>query len=73
MAKEKIVVDNRKKWHRHVSNNSAPGVIYGLGVLGAIIYYLQHATTFWMGIIGILKAIVWPAFIVFRLHEFFKL
>ncbi len=71
MAKDEM--KENKKWHHHVRENSGPGAIYGLGVIGAAIYYLQHATTLWLGILGILKALVWPAFIVFRLHEFFKL
>jgi len=48
------------------------GAVYGLGVIGAGIYFIQHANTFWMGVLGILKAIVWPAFIVFKLLELFK-
>lgn len=42
------------------------GAVYGLGFIGAAIYYLTHAETFWMGVIGILKAIVWPAFVVYK-------
>jgi hypothetical protein len=38
--------------------------IYGLGFIGAAIYYLSNATDFWMGVLGFLKAIVWPAFLV---------
>lgn len=47
--------------------------VYGLGFVGAVIYFLMHATTFWLGVLGILKAIVWPAFLVFKLLEFFRL
>ena len=43
---------------------------YFLGFLGAAIYYIQQATGFWMGALGILKAIVWPAFIVHKLLGF---
>ena len=39
---------------------------YGLGLIGALVYYLGSATTFWMGLVGFLKAIVWPAFLVFE-------
>jgi len=41
------------------------GGIYGLGFIGAAIYYISTATSFWSGVLGILKAIVWPAFVVF--------
>lgn len=43
------------------------GGIYGLGFLGAVIYYISTATSFWNGVLGILKAVVWPAFLVFEL------
>lgn len=54
-------------------NHAAGGAVYGMGFLGAAIYFIQHATTFWMGVIGILKAIVWPAFLVYKLLEFFRM
>lgn len=44
--------------------------VYGLGFVGAAIYYISQATTFWMGVLGILKAIVWPAFLVFELLKY---
>ncbi|HUI91308.1 MAG TPA: hypothetical protein VLX68_03580 [Chitinivibrionales bacterium] len=48
-------------------HNSGSGAVYGLGFIGAVIYYLSHAATFWVGVLGFLKAIVWPVFIVFGL------
>ena len=47
------------------------GGCYGLGFLGAAIYYISTATDFWMGVLGILKAIVWPAFLVYYALKFF--
>lgn len=41
--------------------------IYGLGFIGAAIYYIQTATGFWGGVLGVLKAIVWPAFLIHKL------
>ena len=43
------------------------GAVYFLGFVGAAIYYIQQATGFWQGVLGVLKAIVWPAFIVYKL------
>ncbi len=43
------------------------GAVYGLGFIGAAIYYISTATGFWMGVLGILKALVWPAFLVYEL------
>ncbi len=45
---------------------ASSNTVYGLGFIGAIIYYISHATSFWMGVIGFLKSIVWPAFLVYE-------
>jgi hypothetical protein len=49
------------------SNNCA---IYGLGFVGSAVYYVSTATGFWMGVLGVLKSIVWPAFVVFEILKF---
>lgn len=47
--------------------NSAPaGAVYGLGFIGAVIYFISTATSFWVGVLGFLKAIVWPVFLVYE-------
>lgn len=55
-----------KKWHHHAGNGGG-GAVYGLGFIGAAVYYISHATGFWMGVLGFLKAIVWPAILVYQL------
>jgi hypothetical protein len=42
------------------------GAVYGLGLIGAIVYYIQIADGFWLGVLGVLKALVWPAFLVYH-------
>lgn len=49
---------------------SCSGAGYGLGFIGAAVYYISSATGFWMGVLGFLKAIVWPAFLVFELLKY---
>ena len=51
-------------------NRSTSEAVYGLGLIGAAVYYIQHASAFWPGVLGLLKAIVWPAFLVYRLLGF---
>ena len=46
--------------------------VYCVGFIGALIYFIQHAHSFWAGVLGILKAMVWPAFVVYKLLEFLK-
>ena len=52
---------------------SSGGVIYGLGFIGAAVYYISTATSFWMGVWGFVKAILWPAFLVHGLLQFLGL
>ncbi len=44
--------------------------VYGLGLIGALVYYIQAADGFWAGVLGILKALVWPAFVIYDLLKF---
>lgn len=50
-------------------NNASGGAVYGLGLIGAAIYFVSNADTFLVGIIGLLKAIVWPAFLIYYAFE----
>ncbi len=43
--------------------------VYGLGFIGALVYFIQHADTFAQGLLGLLKALVWPALIVYKFLE----
>ncbi len=49
-----------------IYHNTSSNAVYGLGFIGAAIYYIMQATGFWMGVMGFLKAIVWPAFLVYE-------
>jgi hypothetical protein len=66
--KEKVI--KIKKMH---GGGAAGGSVYGLGFIGALIYFIQNSDTFWIGVLGILKAIVWPAFLVHGLLDFLNL
>jgi len=37
------------------------------------VYFIGHAASFWLGVLGLLKAIVWPAFLVWGVLNFIKL
>ncbi|MCB0497393.1 MAG: hypothetical protein KDC79_14725 [Cyclobacteriaceae bacterium] len=49
-----------------VQKNASSGAVYGMGFLGAAIYYITTATSFGMGVLGFIKAIFWPGFLVFE-------
>lgn len=40
--------------------------LYFMGFIGAAVYYVQLADTFWVGVLGVLKALVWPAMIAYK-------
>jgi len=50
--------------------NGCCGGVYFVGFIGAAIYYIATATSFWGGVLGVLKALVWPAFLVFEVFKF---
>ena len=59
---------NMKGTHEH-----GCGAIYGIGLIGAAVYFIGQAGTFWLGVLGLLKAIVWPAFLVYYALKFLGL
>ncbi|MBP9686415.1 MAG: hypothetical protein KBD66_01280 [Candidatus Doudnabacteria bacterium] len=44
--------------------------VYGMGLIGAAVYFISTANGFWMGVLGILKALVWPAILVYEAFQF---
>lgn len=54
--------------NKYAENSS--GWIYCLGIAGSFIYYLQSVSGFWEGVLAFLKALVWPAFVVYHLFKF---
>jgi len=52
------------------SSGACGGAVYGLGFVGAVVYYIASASGFWMGVLGFFKAIVWPAFVVFEVLKY---
>ena len=62
------MADNvRRRGAGHAGGGDA---VYGLGLIGALIWYIGQADGFWPGVLGVLKALVWPAFVVYDLLRF---
>ena len=49
-----------------MQSGAPSGAVYGLGFIGSAVYFISVATGFWMGVLGFLKAIVWPAILVYE-------
>lgn len=58
---------------RNIKKGGVSSGIYGLAFLGALVYYLQHAATFGAGALGVVKALFWPAVLVYNIMEYLKM
>ncbi len=73
--KEKEDCKKWKKMHNHHGGGAGAGAgaVYGFGLIGALVYYIQHAQSFTEGLLGVLKALVWPAILLYRVLELLKM
>ena len=55
-----------------MKHNAGSGAIYGMGMLGALVYFIQHSTSFLDGVIGIFKALFWPGVVLYKVLELLK-
>ena len=62
---------NMEKAEKKIGNNTS--CIYFLGFIGASVYFISTAAGFWVGVLGFLKAIVWPAFMVYEAFLYFAM
>jgi hypothetical protein len=69
MSTQSIPTQSEKQKTKVIRQGGASEAVYGMGLIGAWIYFIGHATTFWLGVLGFLKGIVWPALMV---YEFLK-
>lgn len=53
--------------------NQQTSAVYVMGLIGSFIYFIQHAHNFGEGIIGFIKALVWPALLAYHALEFLKM
>lgn len=72
MAKKKVKKKIAKNTHNMSFRgcNGSGGCAYFLGFIGAAVYYIQTATSFGNGAFGILKALVWPAILIYKALAF---
>lgn len=58
---------------KKIDKGSGGGAIYGLGFIGSLIYFITNAGGFWLGVLGVLKSLVWPAVLVYELMKHLNL
>ena len=64
MSQSKVVKNEKGKWNPSAGSGN---FIWFLGFIGAFIYYVEQADGFIAGVVGFLKALAWPAFLVYKL------
>ncbi len=58
---------------KNYGGSGIAGTAYFMAFIGAAVYYIQSAASFGMGVVGFLKALVWPAFLIFNLLQFINM
>lgn len=61
----------KKKEKKHGGSGGSSGALYFVGFVGSIVYWMQAAVGFGAVITAILKSMIWPAYIVYKLLENF--
>lgn len=56
-----------------IIHKGAPGGVYLLTFIGAAIHFVQASVGFWGFILALLKAAVWPAFLIERIFEVLRI
>ena len=69
MANDNNSPAERKRRWKTTRSGGTGDFVYFLAFLGAVVYFIEHATSFWNGVIGFLKAIIWPAILVYKALE----
>lgn len=62
-----------KKVKKNHASSGMIGFGYFVAFIAAAVYFIQQAETFWIGVLGFLKAIVWPGYLVYYLLDFLKI
>jgi hypothetical protein len=58
---------------RKIKIENGCGAFYGFGFLGAAIYFIKGSLGFWGAIFGLLKAVFWPAILVYKVFEMMRI
>jgi hypothetical protein len=61
--------EKKAKGNYNASDHAGSGGVYFLGFIGAFVYYIVSTDGLWLIFLGFLKALVWPAILVYKLFE----
>jgi hypothetical protein len=72
-CEDKLASCCEDKKSSNCSSNSSAGAVYGIGVIGAIVYFFQNSSGLSDYLVGILKALIWPGMLVYKALELLSL
>ena len=72
MATELFPTQPEHQAPKVIHQGGASDTVYGIGLIGAWVYYIGRATTSRQRILGFFKGLVWPAFLVYELLVFLE-
>jgi hypothetical protein len=72
MTTELIPTQQAHQKPKVIIQGGGSDAVYGIGLIGAWVYYLGRATTWRQRIQGFFKGLFWPAFLVYELFVFLK-
>lgn len=52
------------------SSSPASNAVYGLGLIGAWVYYFSQAKSLLDGVLAFFQGLVWPAFVIYDLLQY---
>jgi hypothetical protein len=53
--------------------NGTIGTLYGMAIVGSVVYFVRHAATFGGIVFGVIKGLFWPAVLMYKLLEYLKM
>jgi hypothetical protein len=62
-------INDKKQRDCNYKCRTGNGCIYGLGFIGSAISFIGKASTFGAGVLGFLKALVWPAIMAYEVFK----
>ncbi len=71
MTAESTLTETERPQPKVIQTGGGSGdAVYGIGLIGAWIYFIGRATTTEDRIKGFFKGLVWPAYLVYRVFKF---
>ena len=64
-----IIDPSGRRNRAHPGVAGATGGAYGLAMIAAAVYFIGHAASFGAGVLGLIKALLWPAFVLYALMQ----